>query len=200
MLPSVNVSFIGKQNKKHLNNPPTRNSKKHEPRFEKVSHSSSAAFYFVLCFFMKQHSEFKNIQSQRGPFEGLHDVPARQPECLPVLGYFHSFYFSTFIKPHKLNKRTQTQAANVHMETSNPHDDGKWKNIWIIYFLVTQGFALPARVRSVSSVSVQCQTPCRESQADLTSNSLLYFHESITHFFHYEEKLIIYRACVKRNT
>lgn len=170
----------------------------HQPEIQKNMNLASKKFlihlallfYFVLCFFMKQHSEFKNIQSQQWPVWGASDVPARQPECFPVLGYFHSFYFSTFIKPHKLNKRTQTQGANVHMETSNPHDDGKWKNIWIIYFLVTQGFALPARVWSVSSVSVQCQTPCRESQADLTSNSLLYFHESITHFFIMKKNLL----------
>lgn len=90
---NVSVSVIGRRNKKHLNNPPTRNSKKHELALKEFLIHLAIFFLFRLCFFMKQHSEFKNIHSRDGPFKGVDYVLRRRPNTFLRCDIFTRFIF-----------------------------------------------------------------------------------------------------------
>lgn len=108
-------------------------------------------FFFSFMFLYETTFGVKNIHSHHGPFWGCDYIrntyfllTTSILLCSPI---FHSFYFSTFIKPHKLNKLTQLH-VHVHMETSKP--TRRWKISELFIFSLHKASSLYAFASFVS--------------------------------------------------
>lgn len=123
----------------------------HQPEIQRLKFF---LIHLALLFRFIYVSLWNNIRSlkifTRQSWAGLrgtrcteHSLWSLSPNSFLSLDISLVLFFSTFIKPHKLNKMFLCE-FQTPTQTLKPTRRWKMKNIWIIYFLVTQGFALSA--------------------------------------------------------